>query len=128
MTAEVRIQLRRDLANNWQGINPVLAEGEMGIETDTRKFKFGDGITAWNKLAYASGVFEEDVPTEVSQLRNDSNYVTETSLSKKGFVKTNVVGDLTTLETITQSSLVAAINELLTRIESLEAKVSKNKP
>lgn len=125
MTAEVRIQLRRDLANNWQGVNPVLAEGEMGIETDTRKFKFGDGITTWNHLAYASGVFEEDVPTKVSQLRNDSNYVTSTSLSKKGFVKANVVGNLIDLETVDKSSLVSAINELLTRIEKLEAKVSK---
>ena len=125
MTAEVRIQLRRDLANNWRGVNPVLAEGEMGIETDTRKFKFGDGITTWNNLAYASGVFEEDVPTKVSQLRNDSNYVTSTSLSKKGFVKANVVGNLIDLETVDKSSLVSAINELLTRIERLEAKVSK---
>ena len=48
----VQIQLRNDTAANWTSANPVLAQGEMGIETDTRKFKFGDGVTAWNSLAY----------------------------------------------------------------------------
>ena len=50
----VKIRLRRDTAENWIAINPVLEQGEMGIETNTRKFKFGDGATAWNMLAYAS--------------------------------------------------------------------------
>ena len=49
-----RIQLRRDTAANWTTNNPTLALGEMGIETDTRKFKFGDGNTSWTSLAYAS--------------------------------------------------------------------------
>ena len=48
----VQIQLRNDTAANWVSNNPVLAQGEMGIETDTRKFKFGDGTTAWNSLSY----------------------------------------------------------------------------
>ena len=53
-----RIQLRRDTAANWTTNNPVLALGEMGIETDTRKFKFGNGVTAWSSLDYAE---DEDV-------------------------------------------------------------------
>ena len=51
-----KIIQRHDTAANWTSINPVLAAGEMGVETDTNKFKFGDGVTAWNSLAYASGV------------------------------------------------------------------------
>lgn len=49
-----KIIQRHDTAANWASANPVLAQGEMGIETDTRKFKFGDGATAWVDLAYAS--------------------------------------------------------------------------
>ena len=49
-----RIQLRRDTAAQWASINPVLAQGEPGIETNTGKQKFGDGVTAWNLLSYAS--------------------------------------------------------------------------
>ena len=49
-----RIQLRRDTAANWTSNNPTLANGEMGVETDTFKFKIGNGSTAWNALQYAS--------------------------------------------------------------------------
>lgn len=47
-----RIQLRRDLSTVWALVNPVLADGEVGFEKDTKKFKFGDGVSAWNSLAY----------------------------------------------------------------------------
>lgn len=50
----VTIQLRRDTAANWTAANPVLYLGEIGVETDTHKAKFGDGVTAWNSLAYWS--------------------------------------------------------------------------
>ncbi len=50
------IQLRRDTAANWTSVDPTLADGEMGIETDTLKQKIGDGSTAWTGLSYlASG-------------------------------------------------------------------------
>lgn len=48
------IQFRRDTAANWTSANPTLANGEMGIETDTAKYKIGDGSTAWTSLAYSS--------------------------------------------------------------------------
>jgi lysophospholipase L1-like esterase len=49
-----RIQLRRGTAAQWVSSNPVLAQGEPGIETDTGKQKFGNGVTAWLALPYAS--------------------------------------------------------------------------
>jgi hypothetical protein len=49
-----RIQLRRGTAAEWAAANPVLAVGEPGVETDTGKQKFGDGVTAWNSRPYAS--------------------------------------------------------------------------
>jgi hypothetical protein len=50
----VQIQLRRGTAAAWTSANPILAQGEMGIETDTGKFKFGDGSNTWTALSYAS--------------------------------------------------------------------------
>ena len=51
-----RIQLRRDTSGNWSIANPILAQGEMGYETDTNQFKIGDGVTVWTNLPYfASG-------------------------------------------------------------------------
>lgn len=49
------IQLRRDTAANWTSANPVLAQGEPGVETDTDNMKIGDGVTPWNTLAYVIG-------------------------------------------------------------------------
>lgn len=54
--ALVRIQVRRDPAATWASTNPVLAAGEPGLETDTGKIKYGDGVRAWNSLPYSSGV------------------------------------------------------------------------
>lgn len=53
-TLNVKIQIRNDTKNNWNTQNPVLLKGEMGVETDTRKFKFGDGVSDWATLEYAS--------------------------------------------------------------------------
>jgi hypothetical protein len=47
-----QIQLRRDTAANWGSVNPTLALGELGIETDTARFKIGNGTSAWNSLNY----------------------------------------------------------------------------
>ena len=43
----VRIQLRNDLAINWSTKNPILAQGEIGIESDSRKLKIGDVYRDW---------------------------------------------------------------------------------
>lgn len=50
-----RIQVRRDTAANWTSANPTLASGEFGYETDTGRFKVGNGASAWTSLAYAVG-------------------------------------------------------------------------
>ena len=47
-----RIQLRRDGAQQWANVNPILAQGEIGIEIDTSRIKIGDGVTPWNSLKY----------------------------------------------------------------------------
>ena len=54
-TVNTKILLRNDLAANWTTQNPTLGKGEIGVEVDTKKFKFGDGTTPWNTLPYGSG-------------------------------------------------------------------------
>ena len=49
-----KIQLRRGTASEWTSANPTLASGEVGLETDTKKFKIGDGSSVWSSLAYSS--------------------------------------------------------------------------
>lgn len=52
-TIKTRFQMRNDTAERWTAANPTLLVGEIGVENDTHKFKFGDGATAWNDLPYA---------------------------------------------------------------------------
>ena len=50
-----QIQLRNGTNAQWVSANTVLAVGELGVETDTNRFKVGTGTTAWNNLTYAVG-------------------------------------------------------------------------
>lgn len=57
------IKIRRDTAANWAQVNPTLAAGEPGLETDTLKVKYGNGSTAWTSLNYAGGSGSGSVST-----------------------------------------------------------------
>ena len=50
MTVATQIQFRRDTAANWTSTNPILGAAEIGYETDTNKFKIGDGASLWSAL------------------------------------------------------------------------------
>lgn len=52
----VQIQLRRGAAADWTTADPILAEGELGVEIDTGKYKLGNGVDSWSSLAYSSGL------------------------------------------------------------------------
>lgn len=48
----ITFRLRRGLASEWTTTNPVLAQGEPGLEEDTGSFKIGDGVKTWSQLPY----------------------------------------------------------------------------
>lgn len=48
-----RMQQRRGTQAQWSTTNPILADGELGLERDTGVVKIGDGLTPWNDLAPA---------------------------------------------------------------------------
>lgn len=66
-TAPIRFQQRQDTTANWNAANPILLQGEMGVEftpSGAIAFKIGNGVmnasgnvtgTRWNDLPYASG-------------------------------------------------------------------------
>ena len=51
-SVKVTLQIRHDEAADWTTRNPLLAQGEYGLETDTFLIKVGDGVTYWNDLRY----------------------------------------------------------------------------
>jgi hypothetical protein len=63
----IRIQIRRDTAANWTSSNPVLRAGEFGVETDTLKFKIGNGTSTWTQITTYANV----TPTGLSSSLGD---------------------------------------------------------
>lgn len=57
-SVKVTLQIRHDIANNWTIRNPVLAEGEYGLEQDTFWIKVGDGVRDWAHLPYLNKLDE----------------------------------------------------------------------
>lgn len=70
------IRVKRALAADWVAVNPILAQGEPGLELDTGRVKYGDGIRTWNNIPYVGkGVVTVTtattlVPTETSEQFN----------------------------------------------------------
>ena len=91
----IRIQIRRDTAANWTSTNAALYPGEIGIETDTKKFKIGPVAgggavsTAWNSITSYANV----VPSDLSNTLSD--YIEVADLGNAdGPAKLNVDGNL----------------------------------
>lgn len=55
--AETLVQYRNPTgtAAEWTTADSVLADAEIGVESDTGKIKIGDGVTTWTALAYFTG-------------------------------------------------------------------------
>lgn len=51
-SVKVTLQIRHDEAQDWITRNPILAQGEFGLETDTFLIKVGDGVRDWEHLPY----------------------------------------------------------------------------
>ena len=62
----IKIKLRRDTAANWVANNPLLLNGEIGIETDTLKFKIGNGSQRWNAINFYA--FKTGAPNGIATL------------------------------------------------------------
>jgi hypothetical protein len=79
-----RMQQRRGTAAQWistnNGDGPILEVGEIGFETDTGKFKIGDGVNPWVDLDY----FLDE--SEITSITGD--YVLSSTLAQNNGVAT----------------------------------------
>ena len=68
----VQMQQRRDTAANWTSANPTLLSGELGYETDTNKFKIGNGTSAWSAIAYVPGFAISAYPLATTDIADNA--------------------------------------------------------
>jgi hypothetical protein len=102
----VKIQLKRTTASAWTSLNPTLDVGEIGFETDTKKFKIGDGSTVWTSLPYSI------TANLASGTLNDLGDVTITSAANGDFLRWNGsawINDAVNLSTDTVGSFVQSL-------------------
>ena len=113
----VQIKLRRDTAANWVIVNPILGQGEPGLETDTLKLKYGDGVTRWNQLTYptvyatptpAAALTGNALPANIQNAPGLTSIGTLTDLTVTNAIEADITGNAATA---TQADLAtAAVN------------------
>lgn len=126
MSDYTRIKLRRSSLGEWNESNPVLAMGEAGYETDSRRLKIGDGLTAWSGLDYVK-VHPSSISYPLVSLRIGDGYdqriginlsnnellnITasgDTSLDYNDATKTLVFNTQAGLSSVTRNNIINAL-------------------
>ena len=88
-----KIQIRRDTTAHWGVSDPILSQGELGLDTTLNKMKIGDGVSHWSELSFfigntgatgATGATGPQGPAGVTQLSNLTNSSVSLSLNATG--------------------------------------------
>lgn len=112
-----RIIHRHDTSTNWTSVNPTLSQGEFGVETDTGKFKIGDGQKAWNSLPYASSGGAGGSGTQITSADGSVEYgelaLGDTLAVENGVLNANL------------DEIGNEVNTLAGRVTSVEGEVAK---
>jgi len=118
MPSDIAIKVRRGTGTQWIAANPILAAGELGLNTDINRLKVGNGTLAWNSLSYIN-----IAPTDVNEatqdyigafLQNgahDGVSVTYNDTLNTIAISANrdVVVDKTTVQTLTNKTLTSPV-------------------
>ena len=136
------MQQRRGTAAQWTAANPVLAAGEIGFETDTNKFKMGNGSSAWSALQYFANAAElaaivDGAPNLLNTLNelaaaigDDENFITTinasigdvtTSLANHAADTTQIHGIEDTAQLATLTNLQATASDAASALSSHQA-------
>jgi hypothetical protein len=121
-----RMQQRRGTAAQWTAANPTLAAGEIGFETDTNKFKMGNGSSNWVALTYfANNSALTDLLTGSPEALNTLDEIAAAINDDPAFfttIATNLsthASDTTSIHGITDTALLATQSYVADQIASV---------
>jgi hypothetical protein len=89
-----KIKLRRDTQANWEAVNPILDEGEIGVILDSNAIVIGDGITAFKDL---QEIPNQELPNEYFNIYKNSKLLFESTTNFYGLPH-NLVTDPATMK------------------------------
>ena len=106
-----QIQIRRDTEVNWSSGNPILAQGEIGIETDdltstSIPYKIGDGVNAWDDLPYQS----TDLNGYLSKSTYDPQNIDEDAFDRSNHTGTQTAATISDFDTSVSGNTDVAAN------------------
>jgi hypothetical protein len=107
-------QQKRGTSDRWSALDPVLAAGEIGYETDTIKFKIGDGTTPWSSLPYfstTSGGGGSGTVTSVGMTVPTGLSVTPSTITTSGTFAISLASGYSIPDTTSQGYWTTAYNE-----------------
>lgn len=108
-----KVQIRRGTAAQWNAANPVLSDGELGVESDTSKIKVGNGSAPWNSLPYVpappltAGIVTstELASSSIVEEKIASSAITETKIANNA-----VTGSKIAANTVSQAKLASTLS------------------
>jgi hypothetical protein len=113
-----RMQQRKGTAEQWLSTNngngPILNSGEIGYESDTNKFKIGDGVNHWIDLNYFAdavalgGDIDDYIPLTEKGVANGV-----ATLNEDGVIPSEQIPSLVGLDTEIADAVSAAVSSLV---------------
>ena len=100
-----RVQFRRDTAANWSLYNPILADGEIGIDKDTNQFKLGNGLSAWDDLEYSTSAgLSNTTEVPVVDMVASANELSTVTITISNYDASTIYSVHTTIGTVNMTS------------------------
>ena len=134
-----RMQQRRGTAAQWvssnAGAGPILNAGEIGWESDTNKFKIGDGVNNWSSLDYFADIdstvnpaFGTSITFEGATADSFETTVTATDpTADRTITLPNATGTIVlkdSTDTLTNKSISLATNTVTSTLAQLNTAIS----
>ena len=134
-----RMQQRRGTAAQWTAANPILAAGEIGFETDTSKFKMGNGSSTWSALQYFANAAElaaivdgapgllDTLNELAASIGDDANFVgtvtahTSATTNVHGIASTAALATTAAMNTAISISAGASAQDATTKADAAQA-------